>query len=264
MRSYLDLLDHLVQQGNLDDNRTGVPAYRSFGHSLRFDLQQGFPLLTTKKLHFKSIVHELLWFIAGDSNIGYLKQNKVRIWDEWADANGDLGPIYGAQWRQWRGDGGKVYDQLKQLVANIKADPQSRRHLVSAWNVADLGQMALAPCHVMFQVYVHNGALSLAMYQRSADSFLGLPFNIASYSLLTEMLAHCCHLKAGEFVHFIGDTHLYANHLQQAQLQLQRSPRALPKLRLNPDCRDLFALGYDDIELIDYDPHPAIKAEVAV
>ena len=264
MQSYLELLAHVANNGHLSDNRTGIRTYKSFGHSLRFDLQAGFPLLTTKKIHFKSVAHELLWFIAGNSNIKYLNDNGVRIWDEWANAEGELGPVYGSQWRSWQGADGGSYDQLAQLVANIKRDPQSRRHIVSAWNVGELAAMALAPCHVLFQVYVQGDKLSLALYQRSADIFLGLPFNIASYSLLTMMLAQVSGLRAGEFVHFLGDTHLYENHLEQAQIQLQRQPRPLPRLYLNPERRDLFAFRYEDIELLYYDPHPAIKAEVAI
>ena len=264
MLNYLQLLEHTLEHGQLSANRTGIGAYSSFGHSLRFDLRQGFPLLTTKQLHFKSIVHELLWFIAGSSNTRYLKDNGVRIWDEWADADGELGPIYGVQWRNWAGADGSTHDQLAQLVANIKANPNSRRHIVSAWNVAHLGAMKLPPCHLLFQVYVQRGQLSLAMYQRSADIFLGLPFNIASYGLLALLLAHVCDLEAAEFVHFIGDAHLYENHLEQARTQLQRQPRSLPTIKLNPGQKDLFAFRADDIELLGYDPHPSIKAQVAV
>jgi thymidylate synthase len=264
MKPYLDLLRQLLDRGLSKPDRTGTGTLSLFGHQMRFDLAQGFPALTTKKLHLRSIVHELLWFLAGDTNIGYLRENKVRIWDEWADDEGELGPIYGYQWRSWPApDGGKI-DQLAQLVDDLRRDPHSRRHIVSAWNVADLDRMALPPCHTLFQFWVGDGRLSCQLYQRSADVFLGVPFNIASYALLTMMVAQACELEAGEFVHTLGDAHLYLTHLEQARLQLGREPRALPRMRLNPEVRSLFDFRFADFELEGYDPHPSIKAPIAV
>ena len=264
MKQYLDLLRHVLEQGAEKSDRTGTGTRSVFGWQMRFDLAAGFPLVTTKKLHLRSIVHELLWFLKGETNIAYLKENKVGIWDEWADANGELGPVYGKQWRRWAGaDGGEI-DQIKWVVEEIKRNPDSRRLIVSAWNVADLAQMALMPCHTMFQFYVINGKLSCQLYQRSGDIFLGVPFNIASYALLTHMVAQACGLGVGDFVHTLGDAHLYSNHYEQAREQLSRTPRALPTLQLSPDVVDLLALTYDDIQIQDYDPAPAIKAPVAV
>jgi thymidylate synthase len=264
MRQYLDLMQRILDTGVRKSDRTGTGTLSIFGPQLRFDLAEGFPLVTTKKLHVKSIVHELLWFLRGDTNIAYLRENGVSIWDEWADANGDLGPVYGHQWRSWPAPGGASIDQLGQVLAELKRNPDSRRLLVSAWNVADIPKMKLAPCHAFFQFYVAQGRLSLQLYQRSADFFLGVPFNIASYALLTLMVAQVCGLKPGEFVHTLGDTHLYLNHLDQARQQLARTPRALPKIRLNPAVTDLFSFRFEDIVLEGYDPHPAIKAPVAV
>ena len=264
MREYLDLMRHVLDNGSRKSDRTGTGTLSVFGPQLRFDLQQGFPLLTTKRVHLKSIVHELLWFLAGDTNIAYLKQHGVSIWDEWADAHGDLGPIYGHQWRSWPAPDGRHIDQIAQVLGELKTHPDSRRMLVSAWNVADLPRMALMPCHALFQFYVADGRLSCQLYQRSADLFLGVPFNIASYALLTLMVAQVCRLQPGEFIHTCGDTHLYLNHLEQAREQLARTPRALPRMRLNPAIDDLFAFRYQDFELVGYDPHPAIKAPVAV
>jgi thymidylate synthase len=264
MRQYLDLLGTLLSRGTPKSDRTGTGTRSLFGHQMRFDLSAGFPCVTTKKLHLKSIIHELLWFLQGNTNIAYLKANGVSIWDEWADAEGNLGPVYGHQWRSWPlPDGGSV-DQFADLLAQIQKNPDSRRLLVSAWNVADIGRMALPPCHCLFQFYVAEGKLSCQLYQRSADVFLGVPFNIASYALLTVMVAQVCNLGVGDFVHTFGDAHLYDNHVEQAQLQLSREPRALPTLRINPDVKDLFAFKYEDFELVGYDPHPAIKAPVAV
>ncbi|MCS6930233.1 MAG: thymidylate synthase [Saprospiraceae bacterium] len=264
MQAYHDLLRHILQNGIRKDDRTGTGTLSVFGYQMRFDLQQGFPLVTTKKVHFKSVVYELLWFLKGDTNIRYLNENGVTIWDEWADANGDLGPVYGKQWRSWQGADGRTVDQIAEAIRLIKTDPDSRRIVVSAWNVADLPYMALAPCHCLFQFYVANGRLSCQLYQRSADVFLGVPFNIASYALLTLMMAQVCDLAPGEFIHTFGDAHIYLNHLEQVNLQLSREPRPLPTLRLNPAVRDLFAFQYEDIELLNYDPWPAIKAPVAV
>ena len=264
MKQYLDLLQHILDNGTNKSDRTGTGTRSVFGYQMRFNLADGFPVLTTKKLHLKSIIHELLWFLSGDTNIRYLKENGVRIWDEWADENGDLGRVYGAQWRSWRGAGGETIDQIRNLVAQIKSNPNSRRLIVSAWNPAEVDSMALPPCHALFQFYVANGKLSCQLYQRSADIFLGVPFNIASYALLTMMMAQVCGLQAGEFVHTLGDAHLYQNHLEQARLQLTREPRALPKMHINPDVRDIFAFKFDDFELQDYDPHPHIKAQVSV
>ena len=264
MQQYLDLMRHVLQNGVTKSDRTGTGTRSVFGYQMRFDLSQSFPALTTKKLHLKSIIHELLWFLSGDTNIRYLKENGVRIWDEWADENGDLGRVYGAQWRSWRGANGETIDQIRNLVQQIQTSPDSRRLIVSAWNPAEVDSMALPPCHALFQFYVANGKLSCQLYQRSADIFLGVPFNIASYALLTLMLAQVCGLQAGEFIHTLGDAHLYNNHLEQARLQLTREPRPLPKMHINPDVRDIFSFRLNDFELTDYDPHPHIKAQVSV
>lgn len=264
MKQYLDLLSHILENGNEKTDRTGTGTKSVFGYQMRFDLQKGFPLLTTKKLHTRSIFHELLWFLKGDTNIKYLHDNKVTIWDEWADENGDLGPVYGKQWRAWQGADGKITDQISQLIHQIKNTPDSRRMLVSAWNVGEVEQMALPPCHIVFQFYVANNKLSCQLYQRSADVFLGVPFNIASYALLTQMLAQVCGLEAGEFIHTLGDAHLYLNHIDQAKLQLSRTPYELPKLKLNPEIKDIFDFKYEDITIENYVSHPHIKAEVAV
>jgi thymidylate synthase len=264
MRQYHDLLQRILDEGVQKGDRTGTGTLSVFGHQMRFDLAKGFPLVTTKKLHLKSIVHELLWFIAGDTNVRYLKENGVSIWDEWADERGDLGPVYGKQWRSWEGADGRIHDQLASLLAEIRRNPDSRRLVLSAWNVGDLDKMALAPCHCLFQFYVADGRLSCQLYQRSADCFLGVPFNIASYALLTHLVAHVSGLQPGDFVHTFGDTHLYLNHLEQTRLQLTRDLRALPTLRLNPNIRSLFDFTYDDIAFENYDPHPLIKAPVAV
>jgi len=264
MQPYLDLMRHVLAHGHLKSDRTGTGTLSVFGWQMRFDLAQGFPLLTTKKLHTRSIIHELLWFLRGDTNIRYLKENGVSIWDDWADDNGDLGPVYGYQWRSWRAPDGRVIDQIAQLVDGLKRNPDSRRHIVSAWNPADIDSMKLPPCHALFQFYVAGGKLSCQLYQRSADIFLGVPFNIASYALLTLMLAQVCGYQAGDFVHTFGDAHLYTNHLEQARLQLTRAPRALPRLRLNPAVTDLFAFRYEDFTLEGYDPYPHIAAPVAV
>ena len=264
MKQYLDLLSHILENGNEKSDRTGTGTKSVFGYQMRFDLQKGFPLLTTKKLHTRSIFHELLWFLKGDTNIKYLHDNKVTIWDEWADENGDLGPVYGKQWRAWQGADGKITDQISQLIHQIKNTPDSRRMLVSAWNVGEVEQMALPPCHIIFQFYVANGKLSCQLYQRSADVFLGVPFNIASYALLTAMIAQVCGLEPGEFIHTLGDAHLYSNHIEQAKLQLSRTPYELPKLVLNPDVKDIFDFTYEDIKIENYVSHPHIKAEVAV
>ena len=264
MQAYLDLLRHILEHGTDKSDRTGTGTRSVFGHQLRFDLSEGFPLLTTKKLHVKSIIHELLWFLQGSTNIGYLKEHGVRIWDEWADENGDLGPVYGKQWRSWEGADGKTVDQISEVVDQIRRNPDSRRLIVSAWNVAELPKMALMPCHALFQFYVSNGKLSCQLYQRSADVFLGVPFNIASYALLTMMIAQVCDLEPGDFVHTFGDLHLYSNHFEQAQLQLTRDPRPLPLMRIDPSVKDIFAFRYEHFSLEGYDPHPAIKAPVAV
>jgi thymidylate synthase len=264
MRQYLDLMQHVLEHGARKSDRTGTGTLSIFGAQLRFDLEAGFPLLTTKKVHLKSIIHELLWFLKGDTNTRYLKENGVTIWDEWADPQGNLGPVYGRQWRSWPAPDGGHIDQVSQVLEQLRRNPDSRRLIVSAWNVADLPKMALLPCHAFFQFYVANGRLSCQLYQRSADLFLGVPFNIASYALLTLMVAQVCGLKAGDFVHTFGDTHLYLNHLDQAREQLRRSPRRLPVMRLNPAIKDLFKFRYEDFTLENYDPHPAIKAPVAV
>lgn len=264
MTSYLELLRDVLENGVERSNRTGVPARAVFGRQVRHDLAGGFPLLTTKRLHVRSIVHELLWFLSGDTNIAYLKENKVRIWDEWADGDGELGPIYGRQWRAWTGADGKPHDQIAALVDGIREDPHSRRLVLSSWNVSDLPDMRLAPCHVLAQAWVADGRLSLQLYQRSADLFLGVPFNIASYALLAHMLAHVTGLEPGEYVHTFGDAHLYSNHVDQAKEQLVREPRPLPTLSLNDEVTDIFGFRYEDISFEGYDPHPAIKAPVAV
>ncbi len=264
MRQYLDLLQRILDEGVPKGDRTGTGTLSVFGHQMRFDLAAGFPLVTTKKLHLKSIVHELLWFLRGETNVASLREQGVTIWDEWADERGELGPIYGAQWRSWAGADGRTYDQIAQVVEQIRREPDSRRHVVSAWNVADLEQMKLPPCHLLFQFWVGGGRLSCQLYQRSADVFLGVPFNIASYALLTLMFAQVLDLEPGEFVHTFGDAHLYSNHLEQARLQLGREPRALPRLSLDPDVRSLFEFEYEDFLLEGYDPHPSIKAPIAV
>ena len=264
MRQYLDLLQRVVDDGVERGDRTGTGTRSIFGHQMRFDLAQGFPILTTKKLHVKSIIHELLWFLSGDTNIGYLNENGVSIWNEWADENGDLGPVYGRQWRSWQTSDGRHIDQISKLVSQLTSNPESRRHIVTAWNPADVDDMALPPCHCLFQFYVAGGKLSCQLYQRSADIFLGVPFNIASYALLTLMLAQVCDLEAGDFVHTLGDAHLYLNHLDQARLQLERSPGVLPSLRMNPDKKDIFGFVFDDFELLHYQAHAHIPAPVAV
>ncbi len=264
MRPYLDLMKHVLEHGARKNDRTGTGTLSIFGAQLRFDLAAGFPLLTTKKVHLKSIIHELLWFLKGETNTRYLKENGVSIWDEWADAKGDLGPVYGYQWRSWPAADGRHIDQISQVLEQIRKNPDSRRMIVSAWNVAELPKMALLPCHAFFQFYVADGKLSCQLYQRSADIFLGVPFNIASYALLNLMVAQACGLKPGELVHTFGDTHLYLNHLDQAREQLSRSPRRLPAMKLNPAVKDLFQFKYEDFTLENYDPHPAIKAPVAV
>jgi thymidylate synthase len=264
MKQYLDLLSHILENGNEKTDRTGTGTKSVFGYQMRFDLQKGFPLLTTKKLHTRSIFHELLWFLKGDTNIKYLHDNKVTIWDEWADENGDLGPVYGKQWRAWQGADGKITDQISQLIHQIKNTPDSRRMLVSAWNVGEVEQMALPPCHIVFQFYVANNKLSCQLYQRSADVFLGVPFNIASYALLTMMIAQICDLELGDFVHTIGDAHIYSNHLEQVNKQLSREPRSLPKMIINKDVKKIEDFKFEDFELTDYNPYKGIKAEVAV
>ena len=264
MQQYLDLLRHVMENGVDRMDRTGTGTRGVFGYQMRFDLSKGFPMVTTKKLHKKSIVHELIWFLAGDTNIGYLKENGVRIWDEWADENGDLGPVYGKQWRRWEGPEGKVFDQVKTVVEAIKSNPYSRRHIVSAWNPADVDEMALPPCHCLFQFHVANGKLSCQLYQRSADIFLGVPFNIASYALLVHMMAQICELEVGDFVHTFGDAHIYSNHFEQVKLQLTRDPKPLPKLKLNPEIRKIDGFTYEDVKIIGYKAHPHIAGKVAV
>ena len=264
MKSYLELMEHVLENGTKKHDRTGVGTLSVFGAQLRFNLEKGFPLLTTKKLHLRSIIHELLWFLKGETNIKYLKDNSVRIWDEWADENGNLGPVYGHQWRSWKSNEGVVIDQIFDLIKNIKENPNSRRLIVSAWNVGDIPKMALPPCHSFFQFYVANEKLSCQLYQRSADVFLGLPFNIASYSLLCMMIAQVCNLKIGDFVHTLGDTHLYLNHIEQAKTQLKRSPKELPIMKINPKIKNIDDFSFDDFDLINYNPEPHIKASVAI
>lgn len=264
MKQYLDLLDRILTEGVKKEDRTGTGTISVFGNQMRFNLEEGFPLLTTKKLHLKSIIYELLWFLRGDTNIKYLKDHGVSIWDEWADENGELGPVYGHQWRSWPDENGGTIDQIQNVVNQIKNNPDSRRMIVSAWNVAEVERMALPPCHTMFQFYVANGRLSLQLYQRSADTFLGVPFNIASYALLLQMMAQVTGLKAGDFIHTTGDTHLYLNHIEQAKLQLTRAPRPLPCMVINPDVKDIFDFKYEDFQLEGYDPWPHIKAAVSV
>ena len=264
MQQYLDLMRHVRENGTLKADRTGTGTYSVFGHQMRFDLSAGFPLVTTKKVFLKGIIHELLWFLAGSTNISYLTDHNVHIWDEWADEHGELGPVYGSQWRSWPGPDGGTIDQIEALVEGIRTNPDSRRHIVSAWNVAEVNHMALPPCHTLFQFYVADGKLSCQLYQRSADIFLGVPFNIASYALLTMMIAQVCDLELGDFVHTMGDEHLYTNHLEQTDLQLSRSPLPLPQMRLNPDVKDIFGFVYEDFELTGYECHGAIKAPIAV
>lgn len=264
MKQYHDLLQHVLEHGSVKQDRTGTGTVSVFGYQMRFDLQKGFPLLTTKKLHTRSIFHELLWFLKGETNIQYLKDNKVTIWDEWADENGNLGPVYGKQWRFWETADGRTVDQIKNVIHQIKTNPDSRRHLVVAFNPGDVDKMALPPCHAFFQFYVADGKLSCQLYQRSADIFLGVPFNIASYALLVHMVAQVCNLQVGDFVHTLGDAHIYSNHMEQVKLILTRPFKELPRLHLNPDVKDIFDFKYEDITITGYDPHPAIKAEVAV
>ena len=264
MKQYHDLLQHILDKGVTKEDRTGTGTVSVFGYQMRFDLNEGFPALTTKKLHLRSIIHELLWFLKGDTNIQYLKDNNVSIWDEWADENGNLGPVYGSQWRSWPTADGRHIDQIKQVVDQLKNNPDSRRIIVSAWNVGEIENMKLPPCHAFFQFYVAEGKLSCQLYQRSADTFLGVPFNIASYALLTMMMAQVCGLQPGDFVHTLGDAHLYSNHLEQARLQLTRDFRPLPTMKINPDVKDIFEFKFEDFELVGYDPHPHIKAAVAV
>ncbi len=264
MQQYLELLQHIMDTGTAKSDRTGTGTTSVFGYQMRFDLQAGFPMVTTKKLHLRSIIYELLWFLKGDTNIAYLKENGVSIWDEWANEQGDLGPVYGHQWRSWMGADGQTYDQIKDVLQQLKTNPDSRRMIVNAWNVADLPKMALSPCHALFQFYVADGKLSCQLYQRSADVFLGVPFNIASYALLTMMMAQVCDLRPGEFIHTFGDVHLYNNHVEQAKLQLTREPYPLPQMKLNPAIKDLFEFTFEDFTLENYQCHPAIKAPVAV
>jgi thymidylate synthase len=264
VRQYLDLLSHVLENGTAKGDRTGTGTLSVFGHQMRFDLAAGFPVTTTKKLHMKSVVAELIWFLRGDTNVGWLQERGVKIWDEWADEHGDLGPVYGHQWRSWPAPDGRSIDQIATVIDSIRTNPDSRRHIVSAWNVADIGNMALPPCHTMFQFYVADGRLSCQLYQRSADVFLGLPFNIASYAMLTMMVAQVCELQPGDFVHTLGDAHLYLNHLDQARLQLTREPRALPQLRINPERKGIDEFVESDLTLVGYDPHPGIKAPIAV
>ena len=264
MKQYHDLLQHILDKGAKKEDRTGTGTISVFGYQMRFDLNEGFPCLTTKKVHMRSIIHELLWFLKGETNIQYLKENNVSIWDEWADENGNLGPVYGSQWRSWPCADGRQIDQITKIIDQLKNNPDSRRIIVSAWNVAEIENMALPPCHAFFQFYVADGKLSCQLYQRSADTFLGVPFNIASYALLTLMVAQVCNLKPGDFIHTLGDAHLYSNHIEQANLQLTRDFRKLPKMKINPEVKDIFAFKYEDFELENYDPHPHIKAAVAI
>ncbi len=264
MKQYHDLLHHILDKGAKKEDRTGTGTISVFGYQMRFDLNEGFPCLTTKKVHMRSIIHELLWFLKGETNIQYLKENNVSIWDEWADENGNLGPVYGSQWRSWPCADGRQIDQITNIISQLKTNPNSRRIIVSAWNVAEIENMALPPCHAFFQFYVADGKLSCQLYQRSADTFLGVPFNIASYALLTLMVAQVCNLKPGDFIHTLGDAHLYSNHIEQANLQLARDFRPLPKMKINPEVKDIFAFKYEDFELENYDPHPHIKAAVAI
>ena len=264
MKQYHDLLQHILDKGAKKEDRTGTGTISVFGYQMRFDLNEGFPCLTTKKVHMRSIIHELLWFLKGDTNIQYLKENNVSIWDEWADENGNLGPVYGSQWRSWPCADGRQIDQITKIIDQLKNNPDSRRIIVSAWNVAEIENMALPPCHAFFQFYVADGKLSCQLYQRSADTFLGVPFNIASYALLTLMVAQVCNLKPGDFIHTLGDAHLYSNHIEQANLQLTRDFRKLPKMKINPEVKDIFEFKYEDFELENYDPHPHIKAAVAI
>lgn len=264
MQNYLDLMKKVLETGTDKEDRTGTGTKSIFGYQMRFDLEAGFPLITTKKVHLRSIIHELIWFLKGDTNIGYLKENKVGIWDEWADADGNLGPVYGEQWRSWPTADGRHIDQISQIIHQLKSNPDSRRIIVSAWNVGEIEKMALPPCHCFFQFYVANGKLSCQLYQRSADIFLGVPFNIASYALLTMMVAQVCQLKVGEFIHTLGDAHLYSNHLEQAALQLTRKPFGLPQLKINPEVNDIFNFKFEDFELLNYESHPHIKAAVAI
>lgn len=264
MRQYHDLIKHILENGTKKEDRTGTGTLSVFGYQMRYDLNAGFPCVTTKKLHLRSIIHELLWFLKGDTNIKYLKDNKVSIWDEWADENGNLGPVYGSQWRSWPTRDGQTIDQIKEIIRQIKETPDSRRIIVSAWNVGEIKNMALPPCHAFFQFYVADNKLSCQLYQRSADTFLGVPFNIASYALLTMMVAQVCKLELGDFVHTLGDAHLYLNHLEQAQLQISRTPRALPTMKINPAVTEILDFKYEDFELLNYDPHPHIKGAVAV
>ena len=264
MKAYLDLLSHVLNNGARKEDRTGTGTLSVFGHQMRFDLTKGFPAVTTKKLHFRSIVHELLWFLKGDTNIKYLHDNRVTIWDEWANEKGDLGPVYGHQWRSWPGPDGKCYDQISQVIEQIQEKPHSRRHIVSAWNVSEIDKMALPPCHTMFQFYVNDGKLSCQLYQRSADIFLGVPFNIASYALLTAMIAQVTGLEPGDFVHTFGDAHLYLNHVEQAKEQLSREPKTLPRLKLNPNIKNIFDFSFEDIEISNYESHPSIRAPIAI
>jgi thymidylate synthase len=264
MKQYHDLLHHILDKGAKKEDRTGTGTISVFGYQMRFDLNEGFPCLTTKKVHMRSIIHELLWFLKGETNIQYLRENNVSIWDEWADENGNLGPVYGSQWRSWPCADGRQIDQITNIISQLKTNPDSRRIIVSAWNVAEIENMALPPCHAFFQFYVADGKLSCQLYQRSADTFLGVPFNIASYALLTLMVAQVCNLKPGDFIHTLGDAHLYSNHIEQANLQLARDFRPLPKMKINPEVKDIFAFKYEDFELENYDPHPHIKAAVAI
>ena len=264
MRQYHDLIKHILDNGTKKEDRTGTGTLSVFGYQMRYNLNEGFPCVTTKKLHLRSIIHELLWFLKGDTNIQYLKENKVSIWDEWADENGNLGPVYGSQWRSWPARDGQQIDQIEQIIKQIKETPDSRRIIVSAWNVGEIQNMALPPCHAFFQFYVADNKLSCQLYQRSADTFLGVPFNIASYALLTMMVAQVCDLELGDFVHTLGDAHLYLNHIEQAKLQISRTPKELPLMKINPEVKDLLAFKYEDFELLNYDPHPHIKGAVAV